>query len=610
MRLRYRAAAGRLTTLGGMSAPYALYALYALSASSAPPPAHINENRTPAGTLKNGVLTLRLEVMIADWHPESPTGTGIILRAFAEAGKPPEIPGPLIRVPRGTRIDAFVHNTLDAALILHGLGGDLSVPAGATRELSLTADSAGTFFYWGSTRAGGITDRIGLDNELSGAFIVDPPGITPHDRIFVLAEWNRDGPRPGGIPLASDLLRFTINGKAWPFTERLSYVTGDTVRFHIVNTSDTPHPMHLHGFYFRVDSRNQMVVTERIAPGRTAAITWVPERAGYWLFHCHNNAHILRNQPLDGAPLPPEQTLHVTNHAVAMMGGLVMGIEVLGSVPLPDRGPRRTLRLIAAVDPPSSDFQPSYGYVLEDPRHPVSHAGPLLPGPTLLLQRGQPVSITVVNHLPEATAVHWHGIELDSYMDGVGDFSGHPGHIASAIAPGDSFVASFTPPRSGTFIYHPHADELRQQEAGMSGALLVVDDPAAFDPVHDRVMLISTPRRHADSNYVFINGSTTPDTLPLKVGETYRLRLINIHTYRPSIILRLLRDSTALTWRAVAKDGMSLPPERALEVPAVQQMGNGETYDYEFTPKQPGAYRLIVTSGIGILLATQPIRVH
>ena len=545
-----------------------------------------------------GTRTFRLEVTTTSWHPDASSGPGITVRAFAEAGKPPLIPGPLLRVQQGTRINASLHNTLDAPLYLHGLGDDLTVPAGATRALSFSADSAGTFFYWGSTRPGALTERIGLDNELSGAFIVDAPGASTDDRVFVLGEWNREGPRPGGIPLSGDLLRFTINGKAWPFTERLSYRTGDTVRFRIINTSDTPHPMHLHGFYFRVDSRNQMVVTERIAPGRTAAITWVPDRAGYWLFHCHNNAHILRNQPLDGTPLPPEQTLHPSNHAQAMMGGLVMAIEVRGAATPPPE-PHRKLRLIAEVGPSSTEAEPDYHYRLEN-----------YPGSSILLKRGEPVSITVVNHLPEVTSVHWHGIELDSYMDGVGDFSGHPGHVAAAIAPGDSFDARFTPPRSGTFIYHPHADELRQQEAGMSGALLVVDDPAAFDPVHDRVVLISTPRLRADSDHVFINGRVAPDTLPLTAGESYRFRLINIHTYRPSIIVRLLRDSSALTWRAVAKDGMTLSPERALMMPAVQQMGNGETYDYEFTPKAPGAYRLIVTSGIGVLLATQPIRVR
>ena len=99
-----------------------------------------------------------------------------------------------------------------------------------------------------------------------------------------------------------------------------------------------------------------------------------------------------------------------------------------------------------------------------------------------MLKRGEPVSITVVNHLREPTAVHWHGIELESYFDGVADFSGAGTRIAPAIAPGDSFEARFTPPRSGTFMYHPHADEMRQQQAGLSGALLVVDELARFDP--------------------------------------------------------------------------------------------------------------------------------
>src|SRR3954464_5367640 len=125
---------------------------------------------------------------------------------------------------------------------------------------------------------------------------------------------------------------------------------------------------------------------------------------------------------------------------------------------------------------------------------------PLLPAPTILLKRGEPVTITVVNGLPEPTAVHWHGIELESYFDGVADFAGSGKHIAGAIAPKDSFQARFTPPRSGTFMYHPHADEVRQQQAGLSGVLLVMDDPATFDPVHDIVLLLTVPRSNADGN--------------------------------------------------------------------------------------------------------------
>ena len=83
------------------------------------------------------------------------------------------------------------------------------------------------------------------------------------------------------------------------------------------------------------------------------------------------------------------------------------------------------------------------------------------------------------NELPEPTAVHWHGIKLESYYDGVAGYSGDGRRITSAIPKDGSFEARFTPPRSGTFIYHTHVDEVRQQQAGLSGALLVVDDPTA-----------------------------------------------------------------------------------------------------------------------------------
>ena len=59
-------------------------------------------------------------------------------------------------------------------------------------------------------------------------------------------------------------------------------------------------------------------------------------------------------------------------------------------------------------------------------------AGPYLPGPTILLKRAQPVSITVDNQLPEPTSVHWHGIELESYYDGVAGFAGQGRRLAPA----------------------------------------------------------------------------------------------------------------------------------------------------------------------------------
>jgi manganese oxidase len=71
-----------------------------------------------------------------------------------------------------------------------------------------------------------------------------------------------------------------------------------------------------------------------------------------------------------------------------------------------------------------------------------------------------------------------------------------------------------------------------------------------------------------------------------------------------------MHDSALVTWRAIAKDGMDLPAERATVRPAMQQMGNGETYDYELIPSAPGDLRFTVTSAAGALLVSMPIHVR
>ena len=268
------------------------------------------------------------------------------------------------------------------------------------------------------------------------------------------------------------------------------------------------------------------------------------------------------------------------------------------------------LRLIAQVEPGGTAEEPAFGFTLEDGKTTKREAPPYLPGPTIVLKRGEPVSVTVVNQLPEATAIHWHGIELESYYDGVAGFSGDATRLAPAIAPGASFEARFTPPRAGTFIYHTHVDEIRQQQAGLTGALLVVESPASYDPQHDIVLLVSVPRRTVDSGVVLLNGSSSPAALDMRVGERYRLRFINIHTFRPSMRMRVMRGNAPLTWRAVAKDGMDLPADQALVGPSAIQMGNGETYDFEFVPEAAGDIRVDITNAAGDLLVTMPVRVR
>ena len=73
----------------GAAAPLAAQQLPIISA---------NDNRVTSGALKDGVLTLRLEMRKGIWHPESDDGEAIPVYAFGEAGKPLQVPGPAIRV--------------------------------------------------------------------------------------------------------------------------------------------------------------------------------------------------------------------------------------------------------------------------------------------------------------------------------------------------------------------------------------------------------------------------------------------------------------------------------------------------------------------------------
>ena len=217
------------------------------------------------------------------------------------------------------------------------------------------------------------------------------------------------------------------------------------------------------------------------------------------------------------------------------------------------------------------------------------------------------MSIMVVNQLAEATSVHWHGIELESYYDGVAGWSGSAAHLAPAIAPRDSFDARFTPPRAGTFIYHTHVDELRQQPAGLSGPIIVLEPGEKWDSLTDHAVMITSPASfEAGRNAVLVNGSRTAPPLVVRAGVPQRLRIINMTTRRPALRLELRRDTTLLAWRQLEKDGADLPEPRRAPRSAVRLISIGETLDVLFTPDAPGDIRLDVVLG-GVALTVHPV---
>src|ERR1700716_3275012 len=121
------------------------------------------------------------------------------------------------------------------------------------------------------------------------------------------------------------------------------------------------------------------------------------------------------------------------------------------------------------------------------------------PGPTIEVVEGDRVRIFVTNKLPEQTSIHWHGQRLPNGMDGV------TGLTQPGIPAGKTFVYEFVAKRPGTFMYHPHADEMVQMAMGMMGFWVTHPKNQNFMKVdRDFVFLLN--------NYDIDPGSYTPKT--------------------------------------------------------------------------------------------------
>lgn len=264
------------------------------------------------------------------------------------------------------------------------------------------------------------------------------------------------------------------------------------------------------------------------------------------------------------------------------------------------------------------------------------------PAPTLLWQEGEDVVVRVTNHLKVPSSVHWHGLLLPGYMDGVKGFDGYPG-----IEPGKTFVYRFTLRQNGTYWYHAHTKG--QEQDGLYGGLII--RPKAGEPVHaDREQVLmfsdyseetgdeilanlkkasdyySTVRptlvdfwrnvqskgwkvawQHARdwnamrmlptdlsdvSGYTFLVNGKTPQqnwTALFKPGETVRLRMINASAMSFYDVRILDTEQKRLKMTVVQADGRNVEPVPVDEF----RFGVAETYDVLVTPAENKAYTIV-----------------
>jgi FtsP/CotA-like multicopper oxidase with cupredoxin domain len=374
----------------------------------------------------------------------------------------------------------------------------------------------------------------------------------------------------------------------------------------VINGTGIGHPMHLHGFHFRVDARGDawretvypaeeraLAVTEHLAPNESMRITWVATEPGNWLFHCHLMRHMswLQNAPLDREP-------PVHNHTAQgpdLLGGMVMGITVrprAGATPA--SAPRRRLPLYIGMRRGVFGTEPGYGFVLQEGARPPAPDSIRFPGSPIVLTRGERSEIVVYNRADVPVGVHWHGLELESRGDGVPGWSGRPGATTPAVSPGDSLIVHITPPRAGTFMYHVHSEPGHQLAQGLYGAFLVMEPGQRWNPDTDRLFLLGSLGATLDAPPA-VNGAVKPEPIDMRAGATYRLRFMHLSPDDRKQV-RLVSGDQPVAWRALAKDGADLPSTLARVQPADFAIDVGETYDFAWTPERSGDFTLRITT--------------
>lgn len=212
------------------------------------------------------------------------------------------------------------------------------------------------------------------------------------------------------------------------------------------------------------------------------------------------------------------------------------------------------------------------------------------PGPMIEAVEDDRIRILVTNNLPVHTTVHWHGLLLPNGMDGVG------GLTQKHIRPGQTFKYEWTIRGHGTYMYHPHFDEMFQMGLGMMG-LFVVHPKAPREPAVDRDYAIilnewsvapgaatPDPTEMTAFNLFTFNGRVFPGTSPLlaRIGERVRIRIGNLSTTNAHPI-----HLHGYAFKVTGTDGGPIP-ESAQWSEVTVNVPTGATRDIEFIADNEG----------------------
>ncbi len=202
-----------------------------------------------------------------------------------------------------------------------------------------------------------------------------------------------------------------------------------------------------------------------------------------------------------------------------------------------------------------------------------------VPGPELRVNQGDRVRVTLINHLPESTTLHWHGVVLPNAEDGVA------GVTQDAVQPGAEYTYDFVAREPGTYWYHSHQQTSEQLTKGLFGALVVLPDGGVAEQRDYTLML------HGSAGHVDINGVSDNLNLAARPGQRVRLRIINAVAPGmdggPEAPVLL-----GAPFQVVALDGRDLNQPQLLSATRVP-LGMGQRADLVFEMPASGSVSLI-----------------
>ena len=294
--------------------------------------ATLHEQELRPEVLPDGTRRYTLTASVFPWalYP------GVTVEAW---GYNHQVPGPLLRLWVGERVEIDVHNELPQPTTIHWHGMAVpnamdgvpgvtqpAIPPGGTfvYRFTVTEQMIGTHHYHSH-----VNDDFQMDAGLYGPLIVDPSPRTTEaneiDALYVIGAFKIGG--------SEEENAFVLNGKAYPDAPALFVPQGAKVRLRLINANaEQSHVMHLHGYTFEVDALdgNPLATpikanTVTLAPSQTADIVFTAANPGSWMFHCHILDHTINPGPNgDGSAA----------HMVGM-GGLVTFVDVMSQEKAP-----------------------------------------------------------------------------------------------------------------------------------------------------------------------------------------------------------------------------------------------------------------------------------